>query len=89
MSSRLTVVLSMSLLVVGWVPDSASAETLSNGAIVDGHHVQPRANQFGGIRSPSDLPRREDREVTSLYQQLLSAPAATAPRATHSGKGDD
>lgn len=77
MLPKLTIVLSMSLLVAGFAPGSASAEMLPDRAIVDGRHVQPRASQFGGTHSPSDLPRREAGEVTRLYHRLLDAPAST------------
>jgi hypothetical protein len=77
MLSKLTIALSMSLLVPGFASESASAETLPDRAIVDGRHVQPRANQFDGAHSPSDLPSREVWELTRLYYQLLDASALT------------
>lgn len=43
-------------------------------AIVGGHHIQPRADEFKG--NHPDVPPAQDKEVDSLYQQVLRDSAA-------------
>jgi hypothetical protein len=83
MSIRLAIIYALPLLLAG-AAAVAAANTLPNRAIVSGHHVQPRADEFGGTDAPSDLPPQEDKEVGRLLQQFLgrsaSAVSPSAPR---------
>ena len=64
-------------------PDKATSNRTSpNRAIIDGRHVQPRGDQFGGADTPRDLPQHEAGEVGRLYEQLIrgDAPSNEARR---------
>jgi hypothetical protein len=52
---------------------ASAAETLPDRAIVNGHPLQPRADQFGGASShtPRDVSSSEAKEIDELYRQLM------------------
>ena len=55
---------------IGAVAQQQQRET----AIVNGHRIQPRADEFKGDHP--DVPPTQDKEVDSLYQQVLRDSAA-------------
>ena len=82
MLSTLAILLALSMALPAVACFAALADPLPYRATIDGHHVQPRADQFGGTHAPSDVSRQEDRDVDRLYRQLMggSAPPAQTSR---------
>lgn len=68
---------------IGFVAGNGTAQTLPNRAIVDGHHIQPRADQFDGAKTP-DLMHKDRDEIERLYEELTrdAAPATSGDLAT-------
>ena len=66
---------SLALLSPGGIGAVAQQqEQQRESAIVNGHRIQPRADEFKG--NHSDVPPGQDKEVDSLYQQVLRDSAA-------------
>jgi hypothetical protein len=63
----------LSIAASGFMSGLASAQTLPNHAIVNGHDVQPHADQFGNASTSPDIPRKDAEDVDRLYEQLMRA----------------
>jgi hypothetical protein len=64
---------SLALLSPGGIGAVAQQQQRES-AIVNGHRIQPRADEFKGDHP--DVPPGQDKEVDSLYQQVLRDSAA-------------
>lgn len=73
---HLTAVILASLALMGPAGVGAVAQEQQprESAIVNGHRVQPRADEFKG--NHADVPPGQDKEVDTLYQEVLRDSAA-------------
>lgn len=80
MRNRAAMVLAAVPLLILLGAGTAAPQQRRESAIVGGHRIQPRADQFNGDQVTPDVPPAQAKELDLLYQQIMrdSAPPSSS-----------